>query len=488
MKRAKALALLAFLLLPGCLDPLVGTQCVDGVSDCRNRCAPGACAMDGGGYDLGALDLATGEAGVQEAGTVGGALDAGESLDGGTSLDEGGEVQTATLDLADDLQADQVTAAHQDGRAADASDAGLVKSNDAPVDTRDTAVSDTRDSSSSNTTDVRDAAKDPVRLGSDSADSACQGCADAKANDAVGTDAPAADSAPEAQSSCPDQQALCNDICVDVQTDQTNCGRCGYDCSPRICTNGRCQTCPMGQTSCNAQCTDTQADPANCGGCGQLCATGACRFGVCKASTAGHIVVIGHDFSSSNTPMNQLLSNAVFLAQADPVQLAEYVGVAGANAVSNTHVVISGFATALARSVALSAASADNIVSQLTAADVFLIQSQSLATNSILMQLGQSWTKVLKTFVTTGGIIVLLDGSYPINNGTAQILAQAGLTTIAANSSVTNDTCTLKTAADPLASLLPSSYPCLRNSATFSGNGVHVVEDLGQPVVLHVTF
>ena len=298
-----------------------------------------------------------------------------------------------------------------------------------------------------------------------------------------------ADSAPEVQTSCTDPQTLCNGACVDLQTDQANCGRCGYDCSPRICTNARCMTCPTGQTACSGQCTDTLSDPANCGGCGQLCATGSCRYGVCKASTAGHIVVIGHDFFTTNADMNQLLGNAIFLPQTDPVQLTEYVGVANAKAVSNTHVAISDVATALARSVVRSATSATNIVSQLTTADVFLIQSQTLATNSILTQLGLSWTKVLTTFVHTGGILVLLDGSYPTNDGTTQILLQAGLTTMTASGVVTGDTCSVSAIDDPLATSLSATYACLQNSISFTGgNGVHVVEDLGQPVVLHVTF
>jgi len=200
-------------------------------------------------------------------------------------------------------------------------------------------------------------------------------------------------------------------------------------------------------------------------------------------------VVIGHDFYTSNADMNQLLGNAIFLPPANPIQLAEYVGVASAKAVSNTHVAISDVATSLARSVVRSTASATNIVSQLTAADVFLIQSQTLATNSILTQLGQSWTKVLTTFVHTGGVVVLLDGSYPTNAGTTQILSQAGLTTLAANGVVTDDTCSLSAIADPLATSLAATYACLQNSISFTGgDGVHVVEDLGQPVVLHVSF
>ncbi len=489
MKYAMASACLALSLLPGCFDSLVGTQCADDSTTC---CTSGGCTIDGG-YDLGAVGWMTGETAGEGVGTAVVMLDADESLDLGTSLDLDGETQAATLDEGDDLALDQMNVGRQDARVADASDVGFVKSSDAAVDLRDSAVTDTRDSASDNTADARDATKDPGGFDTDGAGSKdaadlAKAPSDAADVPAVKLDTATADSTPEAQTFCSDPQALCNGACVDLQTDQANCGRCGYDCSPRICINALCYTCPSGQTACNGQCTDTLKDPSNCGGCSQLCTTGACRYGVCKASTAGHIVVLGHDFLTSNTAMNQILGNAIFLATADPVQLAEYVGVASTNAVSNSHVAISVVATSLDRSVVRSLTSAGDIVSQLTSADVFLIQSQTLATNSILMQLGQSWTDVLTTFVATGGIIVLLDGSYPVNNGTTQILSQAGLTTIFPTSVVTNDTCSITAADDPLANALPTTYSCLQDSISFSGNGVHVVEALGQPVVLHMAF
>jgi hypothetical protein len=233
---------------------------------------------------------------------------------------------------------------------------------------------------------------------------------------------------------------------------------------------------------------DTLTDPANCGGCGQDCGAGLCRSGVCKANAAGQIVVIGHDFQNNNGPMNLLLGNSIFLPSATEVRFAEYVGVASSTAVNNSHSAIAQVAATLSRSAIRSEATQSNIATQLGSADVFLIQSQGAATNTILVQLGQNWASVLKSFLQTGGVIVLLDGSYPGNAGTSQILAQAGLMTISAAAKVSNDTCSLKTSTDPLAKLMPATYTCLANSVAFAGDGTHVVEDLGQPVVLHVTF
>lgn len=484
MKRPRALALFALVLLPSCFDSLVGAQHTN--SSC--------CSIDSG-YDLGALDLAIGGAGGEEAGPVM-ALDADESLDLGASLDQGGEAQESTLDATDDLRLDQMGADRQDGRTADASDAPQDKPSDTPVDTRQIAVTDTRDAAvdtrdaaTTDAVDARDAAKDPVPVDAKDAADLPRLAGDAADAPVVRLDAATADSASEVQTSCLSSQTLCSGACVDLQTDQANCGRCGYDCTNRVCITARCQTCPSGQTACNGKCTDTLVDPANCGGCGQTCATGACRFAICKASTAGHIVVIGHDFLTSSEDMNRLLGNAVFLPEAKQVQLAEYVGVANAIAASNSHVAISNVATFLGRTVIRSVVNTSNIEAQLTVADVFLVQSQGLATNSILKQLGQTWSKTLTNFVTTGGIIVLLDGSYPDNNGTAQILSEAGLMTIATTNVVTNETCSVTPMNDPVAVGLPVDYTCLQNSVSFiGGSGVHVVEDMGQPVVLHVSY
>jgi len=76
--------------------------------------------------------------------------------------------------------------------------------------------------------------------------------------------------------------------CVNLQTDNANCGTCGNTCtSTQTCQGGQCvnNACPAGQTECPAgsgHCVDTQTDEANCGACGNACAAGqTCEGGVC---------------------------------------------------------------------------------------------------------------------------------------------------------------------------------------------------------------
>lgn len=531
MKWPSLLPCLAVVLLCGCFDPMVGSQCEEKQVLCGARCVPsGACALDSG-IDSGGLDGAHGEA-TAEAGAQPSALDTASPVDWAEGLDEGYDGAASIVDgqngdrplrfdgpsLADAPAPDLRDTAPADTRRADGPDAASVTKdtqNATSQDTRDVATQSNKDGPILANEDAPDAPSNPdltdaplpdapaqqpevpgdatVALGPDCTDAQdTSDLADA-ARDAYDgrKDVPGPESGPDTHPSCPAQQAKCAGVCVDLQTSQANCGLCGYDCSPLSCIAGQCTSCPISQTLCDNRCVDTSVDPANCGGCGQVCESGACRFGVCKAGTAGHIVIIGHDFQTNNVAMSRLLGNAILQLSSGDVSVVEYLGVAGATAVSNSHVAITQVSNTFDRKVTLLSDvsfSASALATQLTPADVFLIQSQTVATNTILAELGQTWSSVLSTFVHTGGTIVVLDGSYPVNKGTSQIVSHAGLMNISVLSSVNGDTCTIATATDPVAASVPTSYPCLQNSVVFSGDGTHVVEDLGRPVVLHLGF
>jgi hypothetical protein len=61
----------------------------------------------------------------------------------------------------------------------------------------------------------------------------------------------------------------CNDVCVDTDVDEANCGACGV-------------TCGTGETCCGGGCIDTDTDLNNCGGCGITCVGDEiCDAGLC---------------------------------------------------------------------------------------------------------------------------------------------------------------------------------------------------------------
>jgi hypothetical protein len=92
----------------------------------------------------------------------------------------------------------------------------------------------------------------------------------------------------------------CSSACVDLATDENNCGHCDTACpSILTCANYGCGLdscdatqnglpCHLGTSHqlgqcCQSACVDTQSDPANCNGCGLPCPNGKqCVAGSCK--------------------------------------------------------------------------------------------------------------------------------------------------------------------------------------------------------------
>jgi Stigma-specific protein, Stig1 len=62
----------------------------------------------------------------------------------------------------------------------------------------------------------------------------------------------------------------CKKKCVNVMTDNLNCGECG-------------RRCRYGQTCCGGNCVDVMYDRRNCGTCKNRCKKGSfCSFGMCS--------------------------------------------------------------------------------------------------------------------------------------------------------------------------------------------------------------
>ncbi len=77
-------------------------------------------------------------------------------------------------------------------------------------------------------------------------------------------------------------QSCCGSACTDTTTSTTNCGSCGRACGGALtCLQGQCG-CAGGLTACGTSCADVESDAANCGTCGASCGThGVCSGGVC---------------------------------------------------------------------------------------------------------------------------------------------------------------------------------------------------------------
>lgn len=91
----------------------------------------------------------------------------------------------------------------------------------------------------------------------------------------------------DGECSCEGRGVLCSGaLCMDLQQSTISCGACFSNCSVsgQGCVNGTC-ACAPGEKVCDSSCLDVQTDDANCGDCGRACASGQhCEAGACVAA------------------------------------------------------------------------------------------------------------------------------------------------------------------------------------------------------------
>jgi hypothetical protein len=128
---------------------------------------------------------------------------------------------------------------------------------------------------------------------------------------------------------CPPPKIECMGACVDVQTDDANCGMCQNPCNlGEKCMQGMC--CKSNETVCSMKCTDTTSDPQNCGMCGKTCSgnTPACSNGTCTAAlvyskmfTGGQVPPAQHctDWNSFRASLNGNFSSITVRGSNDNV-------------------------------------------------------------------------------------------------------------------------------------------------------------------------
>jgi hypothetical protein len=504
-------AALTLVALPACFDPIVGGECKTGYSPCHGVCAPsGACqVLDASGEAAIVLDGAEGEAAVLDGAE--GEASSGQDL-GDIDADLVGAIEdAATEDEApgalDEIGAGFPEVAVADGKRHPSGDALDGALDDALDDALDGNIADAP-SQVDGTIDLpldlplpsQDVAAAPVDAEdagvAAEADGGCAGCLDGESE--AGTpayDATALDTGPPV---CTDPQILCDNQCVDPTSNPQNCGACHNPCATGVCLGGHCLVCNTGETACGQQCVNLGTHPDNCGRCGASCMSGLCNNGQCQAAGTGRVVVIGHDYSKNREAMNRILGNAVFLWPVSPVRLLTYPGDADQAAIDGATAAIDQVTTATGRhATTKAAATSAEVEGDLASADVFLIYGQTGADDTKLRKLGQDWKPALSSFVLAGGTVIVLDAVYASNNGTVQILSQAGLFDITRASDSTGDTCAVVTGGDALAMGLPRTYLCEPNSATFSigdtaASITTVVADASAdsfaPVVVHKLF
>jgi hypothetical protein len=294
---------------------------------------------------------------------------------------------------------------------------------------------------------------------------------------------------------CPAGQTLCpDDRCHDLTTDPTRCGSCFVGCfATEECVQSTClPLCAPSLVRCGLGCSDFATDPDNCGGCGQLCASGLCAAGACAGGTTGHLVVIGHNYRSTRAAQNRIVANAVLLSAVDPIGVlaySEFADLGPGGTADNTDAALAQIAALIGRRIVVDRfAAASELAGRLDGHPVLLVYEQSGATDGQLRATGTAWAATLRTFLGSGGIVVVTDGGQG-NIGTYQLVESAGLFAGVGLSGVTGATLRVVNPADGVAAGMPLSYRAELDSVRFvSTEPSVVVTDGTGPVVVHKVF
>lgn len=283
-------------------------------------------------------------------------------------------------------------------------------------------------------------------------------------------------------------ELACGGGCVRADRDPAHCGACGSACAAgELCVAGACgASCPAPLASCSALCVDTESDPDHCGGCGVRCDTGLCIEGACESAPAGHLVVIGHDYTARRPAMSRIAGNAALLARRRAVRVLAYEGVASAESRDGTIASIDATAHDTGRAWIYEEADAERVPYRLAFADVLLIHAQAELGEDAGRRIGREWALAIASFLERGGTLVALVSASP-RDGTLAILESAGLLTWDdAPLEITGAELTVVRSADAVAVGVPLTYRAERSTVRLplEMDGAVVTDGAG-PVVVH---
>ncbi len=258
-------------------------------------------------------------------------------------------------------------------------------------------------------------------------------------------------------------------------------------------------SCAAPNQICGGVCTDVMGtDPRHCGSCNVSCPAGeSCNAGRC-GRTNGGVVYVGYDYSSatpSSSSPGTILTNAVGIARKPIVNILSYEANAQPAAVSQVDALLSG------PQYAITPTSDPTYVPaslQYPSYDVLLVHDQTTAAHGALGTLGANWASTLSTFVSAGGVVIILDGG----TGTGEMYSfstSTKLLTVSGPSVIPPDTTAdVSSAGDAVGVGVFWPYGVYANSVSFSTDPpsvtlsyvVTVDEDgaFGPPIVVHKTF
>ncbi|HMI92928.1 MAG TPA: hypothetical protein VK509_16245, partial [Polyangiales bacterium] len=292
-------------------------------------------------------------------------------------------------------------------------------------------------------------------------------------------------------------ETVCNDKCTDPFANAAHCGGCNQPCdSGLVCGNGVCVApCEAMQTMCGAGCvaTSTSTSPSVCGPCAITCASGICAGnGSCDDAVPGHLVIIGHDYSTeleTSATMKRIAGNALFLARGKPVRALVYRGSASAESVAGVEAAIDFTTDVDGRAWTRTDADENEVPLQLRGADALIIHAQADASDAKLIDLGRRWGRALAQFLQLGGVILVFETPTKANSGTSIVLRPIGVFRAARRTEEAPQALTVVSPGVGVAARATSKYRSGTHTVRFVGittPGGPVVEDSdGEVVVFH---
>jgi hypothetical protein len=260
--------------------------------------------------------------------------------------------------------------------------------------------------------------------------------------------------------------------------------------------------CTAPLVECGNQCVNTDTDENNCGKCNHRCASQICQGGLCVGATAGDEVSMCMDLRTTpaqNSPVVDLLANAVFISQSNPVRILgyhQYTPTTTVTAVNNT---LDFAKTARARSYTLTPALTSlDVTNQLNVVDfdVLLVYDEPTAPAGQLATIGTGFQSTISSFTRAGGTVIVLAG----DGGRSEMpafLANAGLLDVTSQVSVTGNNLYNRAPGDTVGNRVLSPFKAAKETCTFTlaapdPLATYVITDaaptsgnLGGPVVVH---
>jgi hypothetical protein len=237
---------------------------------------------------------------------------------------------------------------------------------------------------------------------------------------------------------------------------------------------------PPDGATCSA---DTTSDPDNCGTCGHVCASGICTDSHCIGELPGHVVAIGHDYTTHHSMMARVLANSVGLALPRDVAVAEWRGTATLSASGRVMASLGEGMTNINRpwhKVALPTAPGTGFAG----ADVLVVDPQVGDGDTVAAEAAAYAGDVAK-LLERNGVVVVLEGA----GGTSFRFADAaGLYTMAAPGDATGQPASVVDSSDAVAWHVLSPYMADSSSVAFpAGFGPVVFATSAGPLVVHFT-